>query len=83
MSNYSDHAADALRYAMMSSDDAIRSYQRRQAIIEAHPDWTPDQVDAHYELTRPIDPEPTHRAQLEVFKAKVDAYAAKAKLAIR
>jgi len=48
-----DHTADALAYAMMSPDEALLNYQRRQAIVEAHPDWTEDQVSAHYELTRP------------------------------
>lgn len=50
----SDHAVDALAYARMSPDAALLNYRRRQAIIKAHPEWTEEQVDAHYELTRPL-----------------------------
>lgn len=70
-----DDAADALQYALVSPGEAIRNYRRRQAIIEAHPDWTPDQVDAHYELTRPPDPAAPFQAAVDAYKASLVIHA--------
>lgn len=47
-----DEFEAALDIVVSTTQEVINS-RRRQAIVEAHPDWTSEQVQAHYELTRP------------------------------